>query len=216
MDITKKTLTVLDQINASDRVRKKIIDTASTLYVKKGFTATSIEEISEMAGVSLPVTYHYVKKKSEIMKMIMEDALNTFQDNLTKEIKGIDDPEEKLAIAIILYFRVMDGQGEKVLLMYQKSSSLEKTSKSKVMQLEVQVSEIFSRIIEEGIKVGIFRAVDVDLMAYNIILMAHMWVLKRWHFKNRLTLNKYIDQQLEIIIASLRPQRSQPPLNTAN
>lgn len=205
VDITKKTLTVLDQINASDRVRKKIIDAASTLYVKKGFTATSIEEISEMAGVSLPVTYHYVKKKSEIMKMIMEDALNTFQDNLTKEIKGIDDPEEKLAIAIILYFRVMDGQGEKVLLMYQKSSSLEKASKSKVMQLEVQVSEIFSRIIEEGIKVGIFKAVDVDLMAYNIILMAHMWVLKRWHFKNRLTLNKYIDQQLEIIIASLRP-----------
>jgi AcrR family transcriptional regulator len=157
-----------------------------------------------MAGVSLPVTYHYVKKKSEIMKMIMEDALNTFRDNLTKEIKGIDDPEEKLAIAIILYFRVMDGQGEKVLLMYQKSSSLEKASKTKVMQLEVQVSEIFSRIIEEGIKVGIFRAVDVDLMAYNIILMAHMWVLKRWHFKNRLSLNKYIDQQLAIILASLR------------
>ena len=194
----------MDQINASDRVRKKIIDAASALYVEKGFTATSIEEISEMAGVSLPVTYHYVKKKSEIMKMIMEDALNTFQDNLTKEIKGIDDPEEKLAIAIILYFRVMDGQGEKVLLMYQKSSSLEKASKSKVMQLEVQVSEIFSRIIEEGIQVGIFKAVDVDLMAYNIILMAHMWVLKGWHFKNRLTLDNYIDQQLAIILASLK------------
>lgn len=205
MDINKKKLTVLDQIKASDRVRKKIIDTASTLYVEKGFTATSIEEISEMAGVSLPVTYHYVKKKSEIMKMIMEDALNTFQDNLTKKIKGIDDPEEKLAIAIILYFKVMDGQGEKVLLMYQKSSSLEKRSKSKVMQLEVKVSEIFSGIIKEGIRTGIFRAVDVDLMAYNIILMAHMWVLKRWHFKKRLTFNKYIDQQLAIILASLRP-----------
>jgi AcrR family transcriptional regulator len=205
VDISKKTLTVLDQINASDRVRKKIIDTASTLYVKKGFTATSIEEISETAGVSLPVTYHYVKKKSEIMKLIMEDALYTFQDNLTKEIEGIDEPEEKLAIAIILYFRVMDGQGEKVLLMYQKSSSLEKASKSRVMQLEVQVSEIFSGIIEEGIQGGIFRSVDVDLMAYNIILMAHMWVLKRWHFKNRLNLDTYIDQQLAIILSSLKP-----------
>lgn len=204
MDISKKTLTVLDQINASDMVRKKIIDMASTLYVKKGFTATSIEEISEMAGVSLPVTYHYVKNKSEIMKMIMEDAFYTFQDNLTKEIEGIDDPEEKLAIAIILYFRVMDGQGEKVLLMYQKSSSLEKASKSRVMQLEVQVSEIFSGIIEEGIQLDIFKAVDVDLMAYNIILMAHMWVLKGWHFKNRLTLDNYIDQQLAIILASLK------------
>jgi hypothetical protein len=138
------------------------------------------------------------------MKMIMEDALCTFQDNLTKEIEGIDDPEEKLAIAIIIYFRVMDGQGEKVLLMYQKSSSLEKASKSRVMQLEVQVCEIFSRIIEEGIQLGTFKEVDVDLMAYNIILMAHMWVLKRWHFKKRLTLDNYIDQQLAIILAALK------------
>ena len=204
MDISKKTLTVLDQISASDKVRKKIIDTASALYVQKGFTATSIEEISEKAGVSLPVTYHYVKKKSEIMKMIMEDALYAFQENLVKEIEGVDDPEEKLAIAVILYFRVMDGQGEKVLLMYQKSSSLDRASKSKVMQLEVQVSQIFSGIIEEGIQSGIFKAVDVDLMAYNIILMAHMWVLKRWHFKKRLSFDRYIDQQLTIILDALK------------
>ena len=201
---SKKTLTVIDQINASDKVRKKIIEAASALYVQKGFTATSIEEISEKAGVSLPVTYHYVKKKSEIMKMIMEDALYAFQENLIKEIKGVDDPEEKLAIAVVLYFKVMDGQGEKVLLMYQKSSSLDKASKSKVMQLEVQVSQIFSGIIEEGIQSGIFNAVDVDLMAYNIILMAHMWVLKRWHFKKRLSFDNYIDQQLAIILNALK------------
>ncbi len=204
MTNSKKTLTVIDQINASDKVRKKIIDTASALYVQKGFTATSIEEISEKAGVSLPVTYHYVKKKSEIMKMIMEDALYAFQENLIKEIKGVDDPEEKLAIAVILYFKVMDGQGEKVLLMYQKSSSLDRASKSKVMQLEVQVSQIFSGIIQEGIRSGIFKTVDVDLMAYNIILMAHMWVLKRWHFKKRLSFDSYIDQQLAIILNALK------------
>ena len=204
MDVSKKKLTVLDQITASDKVRKKIIDIASALYVKKGFTATSIEEISEKAGVSLPVTYHYVKKKSGIMKLIMEDALNTFRENLTKELKGIHDPEEKLAVAIILYFRVMDQQGEKVLLMYQKSSSLDKESKSKVMQLEVEVSEIFAKIIDEGIKAGVFKAVDVDLMAYNIIVLAHMWMLKRWHFKKRLTLDKYIDRQLVTILDALR------------
>ena len=86
METSKRKLTVIDQITSSDKVRKKIIDTASILYVKKGFTATSIEEISERAGVSLPVTYHYVKKKSEIMRLIMEDVLNTFQESLKKEI----------------------------------------------------------------------------------------------------------------------------------
>jgi len=204
MDHPIKKLTVLDQITASDKVRRKIIDVASALYAKKGFTATSIQEISEKAGVSLPVTYHYVKKKSEIMRMIMEDVLSMFQQNLTAQIRGIDDPLEKLGIAVVLYFRVVDQQKEKALLIYQKSNSLEKASKARVMQLEVEVSNIFAEIIREGIEQEVFKKVDVDLMAYNIIMMAHMWILKGWHFKKRLTLDKYIDLQLITIMDGLK------------
>jgi len=193
-------LTVLDQIAASDKVRKKIIDAASALYARKGFGATSIQEISETANVALPVTYHYVKKKSEIMRLIMEDVLNIFQESLIKEIKDIVDPVEKLAIAIILYLRVLDRQREKMLLLYQKSSSLDRNSKTRIMALEVEVSEIFSNIINEGIAQGVFKTVDVDLMAYNILMLSQMWILKHWHFKNRLTLDKYIDNQLKTIM----------------
>ena len=197
-------LTVLDQIAASDKVRKKIIDAASALYAKKGFGATSIQEISEAANVALPVTYHYVKKKSEIMRLIMEDLLNTFQESLIREIKDIVDPVEKLAIAVILYIRVLDQQREKLLLIYQKSSSLDRNSKTRIMTLEVDVSEIFSNIISEGIAQGVFKEVDVDLMAYNILMLSQMWILKHWHFKNRLTLDKYIDSQLATIMDALR------------
>jgi len=204
LDIHKSKLNVLDQITDADKVRKKIIDVASALYAKKGFNATSIQEISETAGVSLPVTYHYVKKKSEIMRMIMEDVLNIFRDNLIDMIRGIDDPKEKLSIAARLYFRVVDQQREKALLIYQKSNSLDRASKVRVMQLEVEVSSIFGEMIKEGITQGVFRNVDVDLMAYNIMIAAHMWILKRWHFKNRLTLDKYIDLQLSNILWSLR------------
>ena len=199
----KKRLTVLDQIAASDKVRKKIIDAASALYARKGYGATSIQEISETANVALPVTYHYVKKKSGIMRLIMEDVLNIFQESLIEEIKDIVDPVEKLAIAVILYLRVLDRQREKVLLLYQKSSSLDRSSKKRIMGLEVQVSEIFSAIIKEGIAQGVFKTVDVDLMAYNILMLSQMWILKHWHFKNRLTLDKYIDHQLVIIMDAL-------------
>ncbi|MFO7783249.1 MAG: TetR/AcrR family transcriptional regulator [Thermodesulfobacteriota bacterium] len=204
MDATKRKLTVLDQIESADRVRRKIVDTASKLYAKKGFSATSIEEISEAAGVSLPVTYHYVKKKSEIMRLIMEDVLNIFHESLTREIKGIHESEEKLVIAVILYFRVLDRHKEKALLIYQKSSSLDKASKARIMQLEEDVIRIFGEIIEEGIEKGVFKDVDVDLTAYNIMMMAHTWVLKNWHFRKRLSLEKYIDLQLLSILSLLR------------
>jgi AcrR family transcriptional regulator len=204
MSISGKKLTVLDQIIASDTVRKKIIDTASLLYAKKGYAATSIEEISERAGVSLPVTYHYVKKKSEIMKMIMEDLLHIFRDSLTKEIQGIEDPEEKLAVATGLYFKVVEQQEDKALLVYRKSNALGSDGKAKIMQLETDVSEIFSTILQDGIEKGVFKKIDVDLMAYNILMMAHMWVLKKWHFKNRLTLDEYTELQWATIRSALR------------
>ena len=204
MNNIKDRLTVLDQITSKDEVRRRIIDAASALYARKGFRATAIEEIAEAAGVTLPVAYQYIKNKSEIMRMIMEDVLNIFQQSLLPQIKEIREPEEKLAIAVILYFRVVDQHREKVLLIYQKSSSLDRVSKTKIMQLEVDVSKIFGDIIREGIDLGVFREVDVDLMAYNIIMMAHMWVLKRWHFKTRLTLDKYVDLQLATIMRALR------------
>jgi TetR/AcrR family transcriptional regulator, cholesterol catabolism regulator len=204
MDSSKRILTVIDQISSPDKVRRKIIDAASILYAQKGFNATSIDEISEMAGVSLPVTHRYIKNKSEIMGMILEDLLKMFQDNLMMMIKGIDDPEEKLAIAVNIYFKVIDQQREKALLIYQKSNSLDKKNKSHIMQLEVDISNIFAKIIKEGIEYGIFKRVDVDLMAYNIIILAHMWVLKRWHFKHRLSIERYLQLQLATIMDALK------------
>lgn len=203
MGVSNKQLTVLDQISASDTVRKKIIDAASLLYAKKGFTATSIEEISEKAGVSLPVTYRYAGKKSEIMKMIMEDVLNAFRENLTRQIGESDHPRDKLATALALYCGIVDREQQKILLMYQKSGSLDEAAKGAVMQLEVIVSEIFSSILEEGIRKGFFRRTDVDLMAFNIMMMAHMWVLKRWHFRKRITLEEFVERQLGLILGFL-------------
>jgi len=204
MDISSSQLTVLDQITDADKVRKKIIDAASALYVKKGFNATSIQEISEAAGVSLPVTYHYVKQKSSIMRMIMEDVLNTFRENLLRMTRGVDNPEEKLAIAMRVYFKVVEQQREKALLIYQKSNSLDRTSRARIMQLEVEVINIFGQMIREGIDRGLFKNKDVDLAAYNVMMAAHTWILKHWHFKNRLTLDEYIDLQLSNIFDMLK------------
>jgi len=194
----------LDWITNPDMVRKKIIDAASVLYAKKGFADTSLQEISEKAGVTRTVTRYHVKTKSEIMRMIMEDILTCFQESLIKITKDIDDPKEKLTAALYIYLTVVDQQREKALLIYQKSSSLNRASKSRIMQLEVEVSSIFAQIINEGIEQGVFKSVDVDLMAYNIMMLAHMWALKRWHFKNRLSLETYFKLQLEMITDALK------------
>lgn len=196
-------LTVIDQITASHKVRRKIIDTASVLYARKGYRATSIQEISEKAGVSLPVTYRYVNSKSDIMRMIMEDVLTIFRDSLLKETKGIDDAKERLTIAVRLFIQTLDQHKDKALLIYQKSSSLDRSSRERIMQLEMDMVNILAGIINDGIGDGVFKTLDVDLAAYNIVMMGHTWALKRWHFKNRLSLDQYIELQTKTIMNML-------------
>ena len=86
MDHLTGKLDGLDWVTSPDKVRKKIIDAASVLYARKGFADTSLQEVSEKAGVTRTVTRYHVKTKSEIMRMIMEDILNSFQENLIKII----------------------------------------------------------------------------------------------------------------------------------
>ncbi len=46
--------------------------------------------------------------------------------------------------------------------------------------------------IEAGISDGVFRDVDVDLTVFDIMLIAHGWALKHWHFGPIYTVNEYI------------------------
>ena len=204
MDDSRRKLDAEDWFDNPDEVRQKIIDAASALYAKKSFSAISLEEISEKASVTRTVTRYYVKTESEIVSLIMENLLNCFKENLIKKARDIYDPEKKLATAIDIYIRILDLQRDKALVIYQASKFLEEASKIRVMQLEVDVSNIFSKIITEGIEKGVFKEIDVDLMAYNIVMMAQMWALKRWHFKDRLSLDQYIELQLEIIRNALK------------
>ena len=77
------------------------------------------------------------------------------------------------------------------------------TSKLTVLDQIASSDKVRRKIINEGMERGVFKKVDVDLMAYNIIIMAHMYILKRWHFKNRLSLEEYTNLQLTMIMDAL-------------
>ena len=48
-------------------------------------------------------------------------------------------------------------------------------------------------------KAGVYEPVNTKLVTYNIIMFAHMWALKRWYFKDIMTIDEYIEQQAEYL-----------------
>lgn len=187
----------------SQRIKKKIIEAASRLYEKKGFHETSVGEIAEAAGISVPVTYHYVRRKSDIMLLIMEDFTAQIRGRVLPEIENLEDPREKLAKAMEIFFSWIDANMVKAILVYRRSRSLDKEGRKKIMAAETEHTKVLEDIIKEGIDKGVFKPLDPDMAAYNILMIVHAWALKHWHFKRRYDLAEYARRQIEFFLAAI-------------
>ena len=187
----------------TEEIKKKILEAASRIYARKRLGDASVEEIATAAGVSPTVTYQFVSSESSIMLMIMEDILHQFKEQMAPRLKTIEDSKEKLAVAMDLYFEIVAREANKCLLVYQESKSMVKSARRRIMSLELGVVEIFKEILTEGMKQGVFRQGDPDLLSYDIMMLSHIWALKGWHFHKRMDMKTFIDQQKAFLLRSI-------------
>jgi AcrR family transcriptional regulator len=76
--------------------KQKIIDKAAILFHKKGYSSTTLDDVSKELGITKAALYHYVESKEELLSIIYAQAIeNIFRD--TYEIAGMSlSPDEKL------------------------------------------------------------------------------------------------------------------------
>ncbi len=187
----------------ADSIKHLIIEAASGLYEKKGLHQTSVEEIAADAGISVPVTYHYVRRKSDIMLLIMEAFTRKFQERILPQLDQLKDPADKLKKALEVFFNLVDECMIKVILVYRESRTLDKDGRKKIMAAEMEHVKIFQQILEEGIAQGRFSSMDTDLIAHNMIIAGHTWALKNWHYKKRLPLPDYLRLQTAFFLKAV-------------
>jgi hypothetical protein len=63
--------------------------------------------------------------------------------------------------------------------------------------------EFFEKLIREGISKGEFETENALLLAHNIVLIPHDWILRRWFLSKHFTLQEYTAAQTDIILKSL-------------
>lgn len=140
------------------------------------------------------------------MLLIMENLQHLFLAGLKEEMDEDLPPDKKLTVALRQYFKVVDSQAPKVVLVYRGSRTLDKAGRKRIMELETQGVDIFRKILDQGVAAGDFRAIDTDLVAYDIMVMGHLWALKAWHFSKRaMKLEEFIVAQTDNLLAMVKP-----------
>lgn len=70
----------------NQKAKKRLIKEATSLFAEKGYSATSVREIVERAGVTKPVLYYYFKNKEGMFYAILEEAYADLSDLLNRQL----------------------------------------------------------------------------------------------------------------------------------
>ncbi|WP_202616301.1 MULTISPECIES: TetR/AcrR family transcriptional regulator [unclassified Actinomyces] len=93
------------RMSASER-REQLITVARSLFAKKGFEATSIEEIANRAKVSKPVVYEHFGGKEGLYAVIVDRELTAIYTTITRALESSSSASvivERAALALLTY-----------------------------------------------------------------------------------------------------------------
>lgn len=184
--------------------RRQVLDAAVKVMGKTGFHQMSMQDLATEAEVSVGLLYKYFGGKEDLLLATIVRILDVFRDQLAPVIDAAgDDVVDQLIAGIRRYIHIVDENLDGVVLTYRESRTLGAPGRSQIKDLEIATAAPLRAVLEAGVDQGVFRGVDIDLTVLDIMLLAHGWALKHWHFGPIYTVEEYIALQTRHVLNGL-------------
>ena len=95
---------------ADDSVRRTILDAASEAFADKGYAATRIATIAELAGLPKSNVHYYFKSKENIYAKVLEDIAPSYLSACMPVLEDDETPIEALTQTLIRMIRLFERQ----------------------------------------------------------------------------------------------------------
>ena len=163
------------------RITQKAIElVASELFARKGFGATSLDDIAEALGATKGALYYHVKNKEEILRLIYLTVLTVSEEPLRRIVEADLPPSEKLRRAIEHQTSVAADGSPAMIVFYREQHFLTGPFAREIVLRKKAYERYFEQIIEEGQASGEFQpSIDSKIATYGLLGMCN-W-LSQWY-----------------------------------
>lgn len=199
--------TIKSPIKDPDLIRKKhlqIAQRASKLFIKQGYTATTMREISKATGITIGSLYDYIRKKEDVLCLVFDVFYQVWTEHLEKSgIFDIEEPDLQLRTAVRKMLELVYDYRDMVLLMYRESKNLPKKFLQATLEKESGLVGCFEMILRKGIEKKVFNIKDPVFTANIIVYQLSFSSLRWWNVKNDYTDEQIIDLMEDHILKSV-------------
>lgn len=194
---------VLSSIDDQDLIverRRQFVAAATALFGRGSYDTTTMKDISKQAGFSAGLIYSYVQSKEDMLFLVLQDLLDSYRREIPKSLENVTGPIERFCMAIRAYCQVIDAYSDATLLAYRATKCLSSERQAEIKKMELETNALVAECVRPCVEAGYFRPVDVNLLAYHAVMLAHGWALKRWVLGKTMTLEKYVSETIELLL----------------
>ena len=180
--------------------RAQVVAAAGHLFSQQGYYTTTVQAVARQAGVSPGLIYQYVRDKEDLLLLSILDVLDSYASEIPAALDGLTDPLERCCAAVRAYCRVVDDRRDATVLAYRSTKSLSPERRQFVKEAEEETNGLITETVQACIDAGLFRPIDAELATYQLVMYAHAWALKHWHFAGRIDFETYVAQGLDLFL----------------
>ncbi len=161
--------------------RHRILKAAATCFNQKGYSGTSLKDVSRHLGLTDAALYYYVKNKEELVYQCYLRAAELGREAMEQAMSDGNTGYEQALMYIQYHVEIMVGDAGPVAIM-SEIPSLKRAHRNEILEVSRRHSSGFEEILERGIADGSIVPCDVR-MTGNAIMGSINWIPKWFHGK---------------------------------
>jgi AcrR family transcriptional regulator len=150
-----------------NKTKRKIFETAMTLFAKKVYEGTSVEEITATVGVAKGTLYYHFTSKEEIYNFLIDEGMKLLYNSIEIKTANLVDPISKLKAVIIIQLKVIMKYDEFITILLSQIWGNEPRHQY-FRKYIYEYINIVKGIIEEGINAKKIKHGNSELIASMI------------------------------------------------
>jgi AcrR family transcriptional regulator len=189
-----------------DARRREVVDAGAEAFARRGFHATSIDDLVEATGLARGGLYHYIGSKQALLFEVFDVLMAPLLER-AREIAAEDAPAEtRLRALVRVWMAHVDSHRAHMTVFTQERRTLEQAEGWERVRADRREFEgILGGILEEGAAAGEFVIEDPHLAKLAFTGMVNS--TPQWfQTGRRLTAEQVADGFCDLLLAGIRPR----------
>jgi len=192
----------MEKNKVKDSTKTQILEAALHVFVKSGYSKTTMDDIVAKSGHSKGAIYHYYRSKKELFLALIDYWENYFFKNIINKDLSNHNPDELLRDITLDVIKTFKSSKHIFLaeLEFWSLSNHDLDIRKKTTQLYAKLIELFKTIISKGVKAGLYKKIDLDVASLSVMTALQGVIWFSIFDKSDISAEKYLNDVIEFII----------------